>query len=127
MAISAAVRRLVRDRAENCCEYCGVSQAHIPFATFHVEHVIARQHGGGDTEENLCLACQWCNFFKGTNIASIENAALVQLFYPRIHIWSDHFMRHGAEVKALTAIGRVTVRLLKMNDDERRELRGELT
>lgn len=60
MAIDSAVRRLVRTRAANRCEYCRCHQDELPFVTFHVEHVIARQHGGSDDESNLCLSCHWC-------------------------------------------------------------------
>ena len=124
MAISAALRRVIRERAGNRCEYCGLAQEELPFVTFHVEHIIAKQHEGTDEESNLCLACHWCNFSKGTNIASLESGSLVELFHPRKHNWSDHFERQGAFVVGLTPIGRATVRLLKMNDDDHCELRG---
>ena len=55
MPIDAALRRLVRTRAGNRCEYCRCQQDELPFVTFHVEDVISRQHGGSDEESNLCL------------------------------------------------------------------------
>lgn len=42
-------------------------------ATFHVEHIVARQHQGTDEDSNLALACDRCNFLKGTNLASVDS------------------------------------------------------
>lgn len=56
--MDAATRRLFRPRARERCEYCRLPQAAQPFVTFHVEHIIARQHGGSDDPMNLCLACE---------------------------------------------------------------------
>jgi 5-methylcytosine-specific restriction endonuclease McrA len=68
----AAVRELVRRRAGNRCEYCLLKQEHLPFATFHVEHVIPRTHGGDDAPANLALACDQCHAHKGTNLTGID-------------------------------------------------------
>lgn len=123
MAIGAALRREVRDRAAGRCEYCGLLQEEFPFAGFHVEHVIARQHGGPDDSDNLCLACHWCNFHKGPNIATLVNGLLVPLYHPRRNNWSEHFIRQGDLIVGLTEVGIGTVRLLNMNDDDRRRIR----
>jgi len=123
MAIEIAVRRLVRNRAGNRCEYCHCHQDELPFVTFHVEHIIAIQHGGSDHEMNLGLSCHWCNFQKGTNIATQIDGQLVPLFNPRIHEWEKHFKVDGDLLVGLTPIRRGTVRLLDMNDHDRRELR----
>ena len=40
------VRELVARRSDNRCEYCRIPQALLPFHTFHVEHIIARQMVG---------------------------------------------------------------------------------
>ena len=124
MLIDAALRRLVRSRAANRCEYCHCRQDELPFVTFHVEHVIARQHGGSDDDSNLCLSCHWCNFQKGPNIATQVDGQLVPLFHPRTHRWDEHFALEANTIVGRTAIGRGTVRLLDMNDDDRRELRS---
>lgn len=123
MAIGAALRRQVRDRAGSRCEYCGLEQMELPFAMFHVEHVIARQHGGTDTSNNLCLSCDWCNLNKGPNIATLVNGSLVPLFHPRRDIWHEHFVREGDLIVGLSPEGIGTVSLLKMNDDDRRRIR----
>jgi HNH endonuclease len=51
--MDAAVRELVRSRAGNPCEYCLLTQEHLPCASFQVEHVIPRKHGGNDDPTNL--------------------------------------------------------------------------
>ncbi len=121
-------RLLVVRRAQNRCEYCAIAQALVPFHAFHVEHIIARQHGGTDDLENLCLACDRCNGYKGPNLAAIDpdSGAVVTLFHPRRDQWHDHFTLRGAEIVGLTACGRATVRLLQMNDNWRLSLRAEL-
>ena len=37
------LRRLVRKRASDCCEYCRLHQAYLLQWSFHVEHIIAKQ------------------------------------------------------------------------------------
>jgi hypothetical protein len=44
--MDAATRTFVRERVGNVREYCLLPQAATPFATFHVEHVIAKQLEG---------------------------------------------------------------------------------
>ncbi|HEX7449282.1 MAG TPA: HNH endonuclease [Pirellulales bacterium] len=124
MPIDAALRRLVRQRAGYCCEYCGLRQNELPFVTFHIEHILPRQHGGGDEPENLCEACHWCNLNKGPNLATLVDGQLVRLFHPRQDEWAEHFGRRGDEIIGLTPIGRGTARLLDMNDDDRRKIRA---
>jgi hypothetical protein len=55
--IDTATRRLVRVRAGHRCEYCGMPQAQQSFPFFHVDHIIAQQHGGTDEPDNLALSC----------------------------------------------------------------------
>lgn len=123
MPIAAALRRHVRARADNRCEYCRCRQDELPFVTFHVEHIIARQHGGSDLESNLCLACHWCNFNKGPNLTTRVDGRIIPLFHPRNQNWDEHFTVEGDRISGRTPIGQGTVRLLDMNDEERRELR----
>jgi hypothetical protein len=42
----SATRAAVWRRAGAHCEYCRLHQDDDPFATFHVEHIIARQTAG---------------------------------------------------------------------------------
>lgn len=124
MAIFAAQRRIIRERAGNRCEYCAIEQDWVPFARFHIEHIIAKQHGGGEELDNFCLSCHWCNLFKGPNIATIVDEVLTPLFHPRRDRWSDHFYLQGDAVIGKTTIGQGTLILLNMNDEDRRRLRA---
>ena len=123
-----ALRSLVRRRAGDVCEYCRLPQAASRFVRFHVEHIIARQHGGETESDNLALACGFCNFHKGPNIASLdpESGQLVPLFHPRRDRWADHFAWEGTTVVGRTAVGRATLQLLAMNDWQRVEVRENL-
>jgi len=47
------------------------------------------------------------------------NGEIVRLYQPRQDRWRDHFQLEEGEIIPLTAIGRVTVRLLQMNRSER--------
>jgi hypothetical protein len=87
------------------------------FAEHEVDHVIALKHGGQIIADNLALCCAICNRFKGTDIASIdpEIGQVTPLFHPRADHWADHFPIRDGEIITLTAKGRVTVRLLRMN------------
>ncbi len=122
-----AVRELVRRRAGESCEYCGIPQSATPLIAFHVEHVLARQHGGTDDIECLALACDRCNAYKGPNLTGIDpdTGKVVPLFHPRQDAWADHFAVRGGRVVGLSPAGRATVRLLNMNAPRRVELRRE--
>ena len=120
-----AVRELVRRRAGNACEYCRIPQDATPLISFHIEHIVSRQHGGPDAPDALALACDRCNAYKGPNLASIDpdTNTVVPLFHPRQDNWGDHFAVQGGYIIGLTAKGRATVRLLNMNAPRRVELR----
>jgi len=124
--MDAAVRKLVRERAGDRCEYCRLPQDAVD-AKFHVDHAVAQQHLDeiDDQPDGLALACDRCNFCKGTNLSSIDPATgdIVLLFNPRQDTWEDHFRKDGPQIVGLTPIGRATVRLLQMNAKHRMELR----
>lgn len=124
----ADTRHLVRQRAGNRCEYCGLSQLDAPFFAFHVEHIRARQHGGSDDLDNLALACPDCNAYKGPNLTAIDPASgeCSRLFNPRIDRWDEHFSAQAPFVLGKTPIGRATAALLDMNEPERVQMRAEL-
>lgn len=123
--ISAAVRDAVRRRANNCCEHCRLPQSAEPDARFHIEHIMARQHGGGDAPENLALACHRCNRHKGPNLSAIDpdGGSTTLLFHPRRDHWDEHFRIGHFNIIGHTAAGRATVSLLQMNAPVRVELR----
>jgi HNH endonuclease len=126
--IDAATRRLVRERAGHRCEYCGVLQAQQSFPFFHVDHIIALQHGGTDDPANLALSCYHCNLHKGANLTGIdpETGAVTVLFHPRREVWETHFALRDARMVGLTPTGRTTVRVLDMNAADRMQLRRAL-
>ncbi len=123
--MDARTRLLVRQRAGDCCEYCRIAQAADAFFTLHIEHIIARQHGGGDEVENLALACFHCNLHKGPNLTAIDpiTKEVVPLFNPRHQQWVAHFRPNADAIEGASAIGRATAALLKMNAADRRRLR----
>ena len=103
---------LVRNR----CEYCRIHQQHY-LITFHVEHIIARQHRGSDADSNLALACHFCNRHKGPNVAGLDPATgvLTRLFNPRTDVWSHHFRIERGRILGLTPVGRTSVEVQQMN------------
>lgn len=118
--VSVALRRLVSERSQRCCEYCLQPEA-LSFGKHEIDHVVAEKHGGTTTEDNLALACTLCNTFKGSDIASVdpETLELVPLYNPRRDRWSDHFEVNQGRLSALTAVARATIRLLQLNRDDR--------
>jgi hypothetical protein len=104
-------------------------QSSQPFVTFHIEHVRAKVHGGTDDPENLCVACERCNAFKGTNLSGFdpETGEIERLFDPRHQEWSEHFELRGPQIVGLTPTGRTTVSVLMMNEGRRVQLRAELS
>jgi hypothetical protein len=125
--MDAGTRELVRLRAGNRCEYCRLQQEHSG-STHQLEHVVARQHGGRDSADNLALACDRCNLRKGPNLSGIDpvSGVLVALFNPRRDVWAEHFRFHGAHIEGLTPAGRAIVQVPDMNHPGRVRLRSAL-
>jgi hypothetical protein len=115
-SISAALRALVAERAQNRCEYCGLSQSGQE-ATFHVDHVAPRAAGGRTSEGNLALACVGCSLRKSARQRAADPATCADapLFNPRSDSWSEHFRWDGARVDGLSPTGRATAAALAMN------------
>ncbi len=53
---STGVRTQVAERAFYRCEYRLIKEEDS-FFPFHVDHVMARKHGGSDALDNLAYAC----------------------------------------------------------------------
>jgi hypothetical protein len=116
--ISAALRRRLAEAAGDACSYCrSPSLAGVPLA---VDHIIPLAAGGADQRTNLCLACYRCNEFKGAQTAAIDalTSAMTPLFHPNQQSWDNHFAwsQNGLTIIPLSAVGRVTVDTLRMND-----------
>lgn len=119
LQFSSAIRKLVASRADFRCEYCRKPEIVANFS-FHIEHIISRQHGGTDRLSNLAFACSWCNWKKGPNIATVlfEEGDLLPLFNPRTQNWNDHFFVEEGVILGRTDIARGTIRLLELNTTE---------
>jgi len=121
MSLSSKQKQAVRAKAGDCCEYCRLSQSGS-FARFHVDHIIALKHGGTDADDNLCLACPDCNAHKGENVAALDPLThdATKLYNPRQQKWDNHFrINSNATLTGLTPVGRATIRVLRINDEER--------
>jgi 5-methylcytosine-specific restriction endonuclease McrA len=123
-----ALRKIARERAQGRCEYCHLHEDDDRYYAFHLEHITARQHQGGDEPENLAWSCHHCNLHKGTNLTAIdpETLQVVMLFHPRRDRWEDNFELRGPIIIGKTACRRATLRLLKINAPYRVELRAAL-
>jgi hypothetical protein len=124
--VDAATRAMVRRRAKRRCEYCQVHEDDDDFFTFHVEHILSRQHGGSDDPENLCLACRECNAAKGPNLTGLLEGKIVPLFHPRRQVWARHFRWQGVFLVGKTRAGKVTIQVLNMNAPARVMVRHNL-
>lgn len=124
--IPAALRRLVIQRSDSRCEYCGISQIG-QVATFHIDHVIPVVSGGETTAENLALACVSCSLRKGARqtLEDSETGETVSIFNPRQQVWKEHFDWNGVQVIGLTATGRATVQALDLNRSTMLAIRAE--
>lgn len=124
--IPAALRRLVIERAENRCEYCGLSQI-SQIATFHIDHVVPIAAGGETTEDNLALACVSCSLRKGARLTGIDPLTREEapIFNPRKDRWQEHFLWDDIYAGGRTPTGRATVLALAMNRTTALLIRGE--
>ena len=120
MTVPAALAARVRRRAENRCEYCRMSQS-LQGASFHIEHIIPRKHGGRTVFENLALACPGCNLHKAdrTHAEDPLMDEIVPLFHPRKSRWNDHFEWRGTRIRGKTATVRATLTALQFNQARR--------
>jgi 5-methylcytosine-specific restriction endonuclease McrA len=74
--------RAVRERAQECCEYCLLPQSSQE-AAFHIDHILPRVVGGATVEDNLALACVSCSLRKGARTHSMDSDIPVRIFDPR--------------------------------------------
>jgi hypothetical protein len=128
-SVSRSIRRAVAERAANRCEYCQ-TPGDFSASPLSIEHITPQSRGGSSTVENLCLSCQGCNNHKYTRTFAHDPVSdrQVPFFHPRKHRWAEHFAwsPSAMEVVPLTAIGRATVELLRLNRPGVVGLRGAL-
>jgi hypothetical protein len=117
-AIPPATVQRIRAAAHERCGYC-LSPQHLVMAPLEIEHLRPVAQGGSDDEANLWLACPICNSLKSDKTIAADpfSGALCRLFNPRIDIWKEHFdwADDGRSINGLTAIGRATVALLRLD------------
>jgi hypothetical protein len=125
MTITAANRQIVILRAGGCCEYCRLKKTDET-SPFHIDHIVPIKHHGSDDVDNLCFCCYQCNAYKGSNVAAADpvSGKAEFLFHPRSQTWAEHF-EVGADgmLNGKTPQGRVTVDVLRMNEELRIEYR----
>ncbi len=118
--LSETLRKKVRQRAKNRCEYC-LSHQDYMMGRLQIDHIQPLAKGGVNTEDNLCLACELCNQYKWTKTEGldIESGQVVSLFDPRNQKWKEHFTWNpeGIEIIGITACGRATISALRLNNN----------
>lgn len=126
--MDASLARQVRERAGHACEYCRMLQSFYPTVAFPIDHIVARQHGGSTTLDNLALSCLHDNTHEGPNIAGIDplTRRITRLFNPRRDRWERHFEWDVASLVGKTAVGRTTIVVLAMNHPDAVAVRRSL-
>jgi hypothetical protein len=114
--ITQQLRRLVQERAQGRCEYCGLSQSGQE-ALFHVDHVVPITAKGETEIANLALACVSCSLRKGARqFANDPDTGMrTPIFNPRHDQWHLHFQWKGMQILGLTPVGRATIEALRLN------------
>ena len=126
--ISKKSREVVKNRANECCEYCRVPEI-FSFLGYEIDHIIAIKHGGTNDLSNLAWACTICNNLKGTDIGTmlLPEQTIVRFYNPRTDIWEEHFETSKALINSKTEIGEATVKIFQFNSLERLRERQELS
>lgn len=114
----AALKRWVRQRAHDCCEYC-LSQEAFSTDPFADDHIMPQVQGGTSDANNLAFSCLGCNGHKFTATKARDplTGAMAPLFHPRTDRWKDHFAWEGnfSLMVGRTPTGRATVERLLLN------------
>jgi len=116
--LSSQQKTAVKQRAQDCCEYCWSQEAYSP-DTFSVEHIVPLARGGTNDANNLANACQGCNNRKFVSTEAIDSltGAMAVLYHPRRDRWAEHFAwdEDYLVMIGLTPTGRATVEKLELN------------
>jgi 5-methylcytosine-specific restriction endonuclease McrA len=65
-------RAMIYKRDGHKCQYCGSTRG------LTIDHVIPKSRGGGDTWQNLVVACSKCNTFKSNKLLEHTGMKLVR-------------------------------------------------
>src|SRR5215213_12001812 len=114
------IKENVQKSANNRCGYCSARQD-LVYTDLQFDHLNPFSKGGTDKEENFWLACPRCNLAKSDKTDGFDDVTRtrVPLFNPRTQDWHEHFewSADGLYIIGKTAIGRVTVAEVKLNND----------
>lgn len=117
--LPAALQQRLLEADDHRCAYCQTTQFTSGYPMV-IDHIVPRSQGGETIFDNLCYACHRCNEFKGptTRLDDPLTGEIVPLFHPRQHRWMEHFAwdTTGLRLVGLTAVGRVTVIGLNINN-----------
>jgi hypothetical protein len=118
--IPGALRRQVRERAGECCEYCRIPES-MTWAVHTIDPIIAEKHGGPTVADNLALAGTICNPWEGSDLASIdEQTGSIEPLFTRVGIAGPTTSSSSAAASSrVHPGGRATVRVLRFNDPDR--------
>jgi hypothetical protein len=118
--LAAELRQQLQEADDQRCAYCQTTQANSGYPMV-VDHVVPGSKGGNTEFDNLCFACHRCNEFKGATTALEDplSGETTPLFHPRRQTWPEHFTWDAAGIRivGVTAVGRVTVIALNMNNE----------
>ena len=116
--ISLTLREAVSARASKCCEYCKSQDRYSPTA-FTIDHVLPQSLDGTSDVENLAYACFLCNRLKSNKLKAFDTTTgkWVPLFSPRQNRGNEQFSwsEDATQIIGLTAIGRCTIKELRLN------------
>lgn len=117
--IPVSLRTQIQETDRRRCCYCLTAEENSGIA-MAFDHIHPRSKRGETSFENVCLACRSCNEYKSdiTEAQDPLTGEIVPLFNPRIQKWNNHFCwsADSTRVEGKTAIGRVRVIVLQMNN-----------
>lgn len=83
-------RSLIYKRDGHKCQYCGSTRR------LTIDHVIPRSRGGGDTWENMVVACSICNTKKGNTLLEQTGMKLARKPFAPANKFLMNLMDSGA-------------------------------
>lgn len=118
--LNRKTRDTIAKRARFRCEYCLLHEDDA-YLSFQIDHIISVKHGGSNELNNLAYSCVVCNRMKGTDIGSVllPEEEFIRLYNPRTDSWKEHLQVIGPRIIPISDIGKVTTKILMLNDDLR--------